>query len=465
MKTYHNVAKRILVIDDDDTIRRSASFLLEKAGYEICAAADGEEALTKVHEFQPSVALLDLRMPRLSGLEVLDRVTGIAPDLAVVVMTGHGTIKVAVDALKRGAFDFMTKPFEKDQLLAVIEKASHYHRLVHENRSLRRLASTTYSFDNIIAVSNLMKEVLEQVIVVAPTPSNILLLGESGTGKELLARTIHMNSRVSSGPFHAVNIAGIPAEFFESTLFGHKRGAFTGALESRTGALEMAAGGTLFLDEIGDLSLDSQVKLLRVLQEREYSRLGEDKARPVKVRFITATNKDLKKEVSCGRFREDLYYRLCVVPVQLPPIRQRGEDVPALSAYFLERAARRLERPVPKLSSDALSALCQYEFPGNVRELENLMERLVALNRGAMIEVSDLDLSVEKQNLAKMVLDKSPAGIDLQAHEKNLIRESLMRCHGNQTRAAKLLGITRSALIYRMDKYKIREDEPEQGSH
>ena len=457
--------KRILVIDDDETIRRSASYLLEKAGYQVCMAADGEEALVKLHEFQPSVALLDLRMPKLSGLEVLDRAIVRVPDLAVVVMTGHGTIKVAVEALQRGAFDFMTKPFEKDQLLAVIEKASHYHRLVHENRSLRRLASTTYTFDNIIAVSKPMRDVLEQVMVVASTPSNILLLGESGTGKELLARTIHMNSRVSSGPFHAINIAGVPTEFFESALFGHKKGAFTGALENRTGALEAASRGTLFLDEIGDLPLDSQVKLLRVLQEREYSRLGEDKTRPVKVRFIAATNRDLKKEVEGGRFLEDLYYRLCVIPVQIPPIRQRSEDVPALSAYFLERAARRLERSVPKLSSDALNALCQYEFPGNARELENMMERLVALNRGANIEIRILNLSIEKQNFAKLVLDKSPGGIDLQAHEKSLISESLQRCEGNQTKAAKLLGITRSALVYRMDKYKIKQDGSVDSSH
>lgn len=456
-----SASKRIFVVDDDETIRRSVSHLLKKAGYQVGVAEDGEEALAMLPDFRPAVVLLDLSMPKVGGLEVIDRSATINPDLAIVVMTAHGTIDVAVEALQRGAFDFLTKPFEKDRLLAVIEKASKYQLLLHENRSLRRLVSTAYTFDNIIAVSTLMREVLDQVMIVAPTPSNIILLGESGTGKELLARTIHNNSRVSNGPFYALNVGGISNEFFESVLFGHRKGSFTGAIENRVGALETAAEGTLFLDEIGDLPPESQVKLLRVIQEREYSRIGEDKKRRVKVRFIAATNRNLKKEVENGNFREDLYYRLCVVPIHLPPIRYRPEDIPALSAYFLERAARRLQRPVPKFSGDAMTTLCHYDFPGNVRELENLMERLVAMNRAPEIDLSDLNLNVEKKNLAKVVFDKSPIGIDLQTHEKDLIMESLQRCQGNQTKAAKLLGITRSALIYRMDKYKIRSDSNE----
>jgi DNA-binding NtrC family response regulator len=429
-----SASKRILVVvDDDDAIRLSLALLLKKEGYQVEIAQDGEEALAKLQGFPPSVVVLDLRMPKLGGLDVIDRSKVVVPDLAIIVMTAHRTIKVAVEALQRGAFDFLTKPFEKGQMLATVKKARRYQLLLHVNRSLRRLVSTTYTFDNIIAVSSLMREVLEQVMIVAPTPSSILLLGESSTGKELIARTIHMNSRVSNRPFHALNVAGVPPQLFESMVFGHKKGAFTGAIENRAGTLEAAAGGTLFLDDVGDLAPESQVKLLRVLQEREYSRLGEDKTRRINVPFIAATNRDLKKAGESGDFREDLYYRFCVIPVHLPPIRQRPEDIPALSAYFLERAARRLERPVPKFNNLALTTLCQYDFPGNVRELENHMERLVALNRGPEIDLTALNLNVKKNNLAKVVLDKSPMGIDLHAHEKDLIVESLLRCQGSKT--------------------------------
>lgn len=448
----------VLVVDDDETIRRSAAHLLGKSGYRVNTAGDGEEGLAQIQELRPAIVLLDLRMPKVSGMEVIERAIAIMPDLAIVVMTAHGTIEAAVETIQRGAFDFITKPFERNRLIATVDKARRYHSLVHENRSLRRLVSTQNSFGSVITLSTSMRRVVDQAMVVAPTPSSLLFLGESGTGKELLARTAHSNSGVASGPFHAINIGGIPQGFFESELFGHKRGAFTGAVGDRAGALETASGGTLFLDEIGELPKEGQVKLLRVLQEREYSRLGEDKRRRVNVRFMAATNRNLKKEVEDGAFREDLYYRICVVPIEIPPLRQRAEDIPALAANFLDRAARRLERPVPKLSHEALTELCRYSFPGNVRELENLMERIVALNLGELVRAKDLSLNNDQGNLAELIFDKRPNGIDLQDHESELIRESLKRSHGNQTKAAKLLGITRSALIYRMDKYRIKDE-------
>ncbi|MDF1660948.1 MAG: sigma-54 dependent transcriptional regulator, partial [Planctomycetota bacterium] len=369
------------------------------------------------------------------------------------------TIETAVEALQRGAFDFLTKPFDKKQLLATMDKARRYHRLMHENRSLRRLVGTRYDFKTLIAISKEMQAVLEQAMAVASTPSTVLITGESGTGKGVLARTIHMNSRVASKPFHATNLACIPEGLFESELFGHKKGAFTGASDNRAGAVETAAGGTLFLDEIGALSKDAQAKLLRLIQEREYSRVGEDKIRKAKARFIAATNEDLLQAVRDGRFREDLYYRLCVIPIELPPLRQRKEDIPGLAALFLDRIARRLERPAPQISQRAFSQLTNYDFPGNVRELENLIERMVILNQQAVIEDPHLPTWPSTPDLAALVFNESPEGIDLGEHEKALIMECLRRTDGNQSKAAKLLGITRSALIYRMEKYGLKNEE------
>lgn len=450
--------KKILVVDDDETIRRSTAHLLTKAGFDTEVAEDGLKALAVIQEFQPSIVLLDLRMPKLSGMEVIDHAIAITPDTAIVVMTAHGTIETAVEALQRGAFDFLTKPFDKKQLLATMDKARRYHRLMHENRYLRRLAGARYDLKNLIAVSKEMQNVVEQAMYIAPTTATVLITGESGTGKDVLARAIHMNSRVSSKPFHAINVASISEALFESELFGHKKGAFTGAIDNRAGAVETTAGGTLFLDEIGALSKETQVKLLRLIAERDYSRVGEDKTRRASVRFIAATNEDLLQAVKDGRFREDLYYRLCVLPIELPPLRQRREDIPGLAALFLNRAAQRLERPAPRLSQNALSQLMNYDFPGNVRQLENIIERMVILNQQAVIDNPHLPERASSSNLAEIVFNESPEGIDLGDHEKTLIIESLSRSGGNQTKAAKLLGITRSALIYRLEKYKIKDE-------
>jgi DNA-binding NtrC family response regulator len=455
--------KSVVIVDDDASLRRSTEYLLKREGWKVFIAEDAAAGLSMLGEQHCSVMLLDLRMPGMNGLELIDRALALQPELAIVMMTAHGSIETAVDAMRRGAFDFMTKPFEKGQLLAVVEKACRYHSLLHENHSLRRLVSSQYNVENIIGVSEAMSKVLQRIHLISSTPSNILLLGESGTGKELLAKTIHMNSRVSSGPFVAVNVAGIPLGVFESEFFGHKKGSFTGALESRRGSLGSAAGGTLFLDEVGELPKEIQVKLLRVLQEREYSRLGEDRLRKLEARVIAATNLDLEQAVEAGDFREDLYYRLCVVPIKIPPLRERREDIPALTAYFLERAALRLERPVPRLSRRALEGLCHYDFPGNVRELENLMERVVALSTGERIEVADLALVDKRKNLASLLFEYQAGGVDLQKLEKDLLVEALSRSAANQTRAAKLLGITRSALIYRADKYGLKGSSADQG--
>jgi len=452
-----NLPSTVLIIDDDATLRRATQFMLEKAGYAVRVAVDGAEGLAAIQNSVPDAILVDLRMPKVGGLEVVEQSAVLAPDTAIIVMTAHGTIQTAVDCLQRGAFDFITKPFGQDELLASITKALRQHRLLVENRSLRKLVGLRYSVEGMVAVSEAMRALLAVVAQIAPTPSSVMIMGETGTGKELLAKAIHSHSLVASGPFFALNIAGVPEQLFESELFGHKRGSFTGAHADRAGALETAAGGTLFLDEIGHLALPMQVKLLRVLQEREYRRLGEDRSRPVNLRFICATNLDLEAEVAAGRFREDLYYRICVVPIEVPALRTRREDIPALAVHFLKVSAERLGRPVPQLSPEALDALCEHDFPGNVRECENLMERAVALSTGELIGAEVLRLRRRKVDLAAHIFNESPAGLNFAELEAALIREALERSDGNQSQAARLLSLSRNTLLYRMEKFGLKK--------
>lgn len=445
--------ERVLVVDDDETLRRTTGALLRQAGWQVEVAADGEEALGFVAGFEPSVMLLDLRMPGVNGLEVLDRSLVLAPEVAVVICTAHGSIDAALDSMRRGAFDFLTKPFTREQLNAAVEKGLRHHRLLRENRSLRAQVERSVGPDGPVAVSRAMVELMSAVSRVAATPSTVLLTGETGVGKEVVARALHAWSGRAPAPFHAVNLAAIPAELFESELFGHARGAFTGAVADRPGAFETADTGTLFLDEVAELPQFAQAKLLRALQEREFRRVGEARTRSLGARVVAATNRDLQAEVRAGHFREDLFYRLNVVPMTIPPLRSRREDIPALAARFLRSSARRLEREQPRLSADALEALEAYSWPGNVRELENLMERAVALAAGDVLNSSDLGLEQRREDLAAMILDARPAGLDLSRLEAELIEATLDRCGGNRSEAARRLGVTRSALLYRLSKY------------
>lgn len=448
-------ALSVLIADDDETICRTTEYHLAQAGYRTLTAADGREALRLAEEEKPDVLITDLRIPEIDGLELVSKVRSLDPRCVIVVITAYGSIETAVEAMKRGAFDFITKPFARDDILRVVEKAKRLHNLISENIHLRSLALERYHFDKLVTASPAMRKLIEAAARVAQTESTVLISGESGTGKELLARAIHFASQRSGGPYYAVSIGALPDTLVDSALFGHRKGAFTGAIESRAGAFEEADGGTLFLDEIGDLKPDAQVKLLRVLQEREFSRLGESQKRTANVRVIAATNRDLEEEMKEGRFREDLYYRLCVVPLYIPPLRQRREDVPLLVQHFLEQYAQRAQAEAVSISPEGLRMLAEYDWPGNVRQLENIVERLVILNPTGVIDAGDVPEEIRSRptTIAGLSMVIPEEGVDLEEVEKALIRQALERCDHNQTKAARFLHITRNTLLYRMEKF------------
>ena len=448
----------VLVVDDDETILRTLEYHLGQAGYGVLSAANGKDAFLIAQEDRPDIVVTDLKIPGIDGINLVSKVHSLDPRCVIIVITAHGTIESAVEAMKRGAFDFITKPFGRDDMLRAVEKASRLHSLIRENVALRSLALERYQFDRIITASPAMKELIDVAARVAQTDSTVLISGESGTGKDLLARAIHFASRRSQGPYLPVNLGAVPEGLADDELFGHRKGAFTGAIESRAGAFEEAEGGTLFLDEIGDLPPATQVKLLRVLQEREFNRLGETKLRPVDVRIISATNRDLEAEVEAGRFREDLYYRLCVVPFVIPPLRARREDIPLLIQHFLERHSTGTGREPLSVSPEDLKRLADDDWPGNVRQLENMIERLVAQSPSGTLTPGSVPDTVgaRKSMLGDLGMVVPPEGVSLEEVEKALIRAALERCGGNQTRAAKFLRMTRNTLVYRMDKHGIK---------
>ena len=459
----------VLVVDDDETICRTLEYHLDQAGYRPLIAPDGRAALALATEEKPEIVITDLRIPVINGLDLVSRIHSLNPRCVIIVITAYGSVENAVDAMKRGAFDFLTKPFSRTDILHVLEKAKRVQSLVSENIHLRSLALERYQFDKLVTASPAMHRLIETAARVAQTESTILISGESGTGKELLARAIHFSSRRSKGPFYPVNIGAIPENLVDSAVFGHRKGAFTGAFESRAGAFEEAQHGTLFLDEIGELKLDAQVKLLRVLQEGEFSRLGESVLRTTNVRIIAATNKDLEQEMKDGRFREDLFYRLCVVPLSVPPLRSRREDIPLLLHHFLTNQAAMAGGRQTSITPEAIKLLGEYDWPGNVRQLENVVERLVALSESDTITEEDVpeEIRHSRPRLAGAVLDLPDDGIDLEEVEKALIKEALERCNYNQSKAARFLRITRNTLLYRMTKYglepkkRTRESSPD----
>ena len=455
--------KTVLVIDDDESLRRVVEYNLREDGYGVLTAADGRIGLERFHESAVDLVLTDVRMPEMSGLEVLARVKAMQPDLPVIVLTAHGTIDAAVEAMKGGAFDYLTKPFSRDQLQASVRKALELGALASENRHLRQIVRERFSFASMIAGSRAMRAVTDTASRVAASDTTVLLEGESGTGKELLAKAIHVNSARSRGPFITVNCAAIPEHLLESELFGHRRGAFTGAVADKPGKFEAANRGTIFLDEVGELPLLLQVKILRVLQEREVDKLGETRSIKVDVRVIAATNRGLEKMIADGAFREDLYYRLAVVSIRVPPLRERADDIPLLVDHFLDKHAARLERARPAVDKEVYAAFNRYAWPGNIRELENVIERALVLDRDGVLGLDDLPerLQASGQRFGNLRIELPDEGISLEDVERELLLAALEKHNWNQTRAAAYLNITRSTLLYRMQKFGLERPKSE----
>ncbi len=439
---------KILIIDDDDSLRRVIAFALQESGYCARSAAEGEEGLTLFKREQPQVVITDLQMPGLSGFEVLQRIKQSAPQTLVIVITAFGSVESAVQAMKMGAFDYLGKPFSREELCMVVEKAKSFLGLREENLRLReKLAETP----TVISVSEPMQRIMEMVRRVAASEATVLLLGESGTGKEVLARVVHQGSERRDGPFVPVNCAAIPGELLESELFGHLRGAFTGAVKDRKGKFELADGGTLFLDEVAELPLDLQAKMLRALQEREIEPVGGKPVR-VDVRIVAATNRDLDNALRQGSFREDLYYRLAVIPIQIPPLRDRPDDIEPLVRHFLRKHGDSSVLLEPK----ALERLIAYDWPGNVRELENAVERALILCCDRLIQERDLPSKIRfNRKITRGILQLPEGGCSLEELEKEAITEALLRNDWNKSRAAAFLQIPRHILAYRVEKYGI----------
>ncbi len=445
----------ILLIDDDESLRRVMEFGLTEAGYAVRAVAGGEEGFRLFEQDSFDAVVTDITMPGMSGMEVLRRVRERDARIPVVVITAYGTIESAVEAMKQGAFDYITKPFNRDELRLTLEKALRMRRLEHENVELRAEIKGRYRFEAIIGNSESIRQVTDMAGRVAASDASVLITGESGTGKELLARGIHYTSLRANGPFVAVNCAAIPENLIESELFGHVKGAFTGAVRDKEGKFELADNGTLFLDEIGELRIDLQAKILRALQEKTVDRVGGAKPVLVDARVIAATNRDIERAVKDGKFREDIYYRLSVITLHMPPLRERKEDIPLLVEYFLKKYNKSADVTI---GPDALAALKAYGWPGNVRELENVIERASVLRRGNVITRGELPdkLTREKMSVEDIILNLPEEGVSLEDLEKNLIIKALEKHKGNQTRAADYLGITRPTLIYRMEKYGLK---------
>jgi DNA-binding NtrC family response regulator len=457
----------ILIIEDEAKMRRLLELNLGEDGFKTLSVGDAETGLKLLDSEPVHLVLTDLKLPGMNGLEFLNSAKRHNPALPIVVMTAFGSVETAVEAMKAGASDYVLKPFSLAEIRMVVHKELDNSRLREENRSLREALGEKYSHPNIVAVSPKMQEVLATVERVAPTNSTVLLGGESGVGKDLIARVIHEKSRRASGPFVKINSTAIPENLLESELFGYEKGAFTGATTSKPGKFEMADKGTLFLDEIGDVPPVTQVKLLRVLQEREFERLGGTRTIKVDVRLLAATNRDLRAALEEGTFREDLYYRLNVVPIDIPPMRAHKEDIPGLANLFLARFAKESGRSeiITGISSSAMQLLVSHYWPGNVRELQNVIERACALAQGGELQSADLQFDSPRNRSASSSDAASdrflPDGMTLDQWEDEMIRESLKRAGGNKSQAARLLGLSRNALRYRLSKIGIDDNNGE----
>ncbi|MGH7257500.1 MAG: sigma-54-dependent transcriptional regulator [Nitrospiraceae bacterium] len=454
--------EKILVVDDEQSMRDVLSIMLKRAGYGVTTASDGEEAVGHIHKEIFDLVITDLRMPKMGGLDVLKTVKACSPETVVLVITAFASAESAVDAMKHGAYDYLTKPFQVDEVQLIIRNALERRRLSTENMLLKREMASQSSFSRIIGQSDAMQRVFEVIKKVADSKSNVLIGGESGTGKELVARAIHYNSSRAQMPFVTVNCSAVPETLLESELFGHMKGSFTGAVSNKAGLFEVANGGTIFLDEIGDTTPTIQVKLLRVIQEREFRRVGGTQDVKVDVRIVAATNRDLEKAVAEGAFREDLYYRLDVIPIKIPPLRMRTGDIPLLVSHFLEKFAGESGKSVPAITQEALHVLLAHEWRGNVRELENVIERVVAFSTGGSVTDADIRGWLHKTLSPQQVVptDLPEDGLDLEglinSIEKDLLLKALERSQWVKKRAARLLRLNTRSFRYRLEKYEIK---------
>ena len=458
---------RILVVDDNETMRSGITLVVERMGHEGFAADSGRQALELLEDERVDLVITDYRMDDMDGMQVLEAVKEKYADTDVILITAYGTIEIAVEAMKQGAVDFITKPFPPEALRLKIEKVLDYRatrqereRLDEENRYLREEIGGRYNFGEIIGDSPKIKKILTAVAKVAPTDSSVLIYGESGTGKELVARAVHYQSTRQAASFVKVNCGALPRELVESELFGHEKGSFTGAVRQKKGKFELAEGGTIFLDEIGDIPLDIQVKLLRVLQEKQFDRVGGERTIEADVRVVAATNRPLKEMVAQGAFREDLFYRLEVIPLRLPALRERKGDIPVLVEHFFEKKCREMNLPLRRLTDGAIQTLVDYRWPGNVRELENVIERTIVLADGDEVGSHDLPLTFEdsSERRQEVVGDEADGMLlnqRLDALENDLITRAMGEANQVKTRAAELLGIKTSALYYKLEKYGI----------
>jgi two-component system response regulator AtoC len=457
------IPKRVLIVDDEENFRHMLSVILKKEGYDVEAASNGEEALQKVTLSPYDQVLCDIRMPKMDGLDFLNEAKKAGVDATIIMMSAYGTVDIAIEAIKLGAYDYISKPFKPDEVILTLKKAEERERLRRENELLRKEVKKEYSFENIISKNKQMQKIFEVITKVAQYKSTILITGESGTGKELVARALHYNTDRAQNPFVAVNCGAIPENLLESELFGHAKGAFTDAIRTKKGLFEEADGGTLFLDEIGELPPQLQVKLLRVLQEGEIRRIGESKPIQVDVRIVAATVKDLVKEVNEGRFRDDLFYRINVLPIHIPPLRERNEDVPLLTTHFIRKYSQAMSKNVVGIDSRALEALMNYKWYGNVRELENTIERAIVLADRENIEIENLPLEIQnfQEEIPLEPLAEEEYSIKKSSRflEMNLIKKALKKTKGNHTHAAKLLEISHRALLYKIKEYGIIEDD------
>ncbi|MFH1216704.1 MAG: sigma-54 dependent transcriptional regulator [Pseudomonadota bacterium] len=446
------MTNRILLIDDDESLRRVTEYNLGKAGFSVTAAASGKEALSLFHDNLPDLVVTDVELGDVNGLELLKSFKKVAPEIPVIIITAYGSIEMAVQAMHLGAFTFITKPFDRDTLRLSCRKALELRSLRIRTRSLAQEISRLTGVEGMETANPAMAELLHTALKVAESDATVLISGESGTGKEVLARLIHQHSHRKSESFIAVNCAAIPATLIESELFGHVKGAFTGAVQNRQGRFQAANQGTLFLDEIGELQPEMQVKFLRALQEKQVEAVGSDRTEQVDVRIIAATNRDLPADIKSGRFREDLYYRISVIPLHLPPLRDRREDIDALVAHFLKKH----EAPAQvSFSKAALAKLKSYDWPGNIRELQNVVERCIILREKDIIEETDILLPGGSPSAASSLPDIPPEGISLEEVEKGLIIKALAMSGGNRSEAARLLKIPRHVLIYRLEKFDL----------
>ncbi|MBN2104445.1 sigma-54-dependent Fis family transcriptional regulator [bacterium] len=448
--------KQVMVVDDHKHIRQLINDILRKTRrYEVVPAISGEACMRKLHEQPIDLVLLDIQMQGMDGLETLKKIKQFSPNLPVIIMTAHGTIERAVDSMKTGSYDFLTKPFSSERLLVTVENALSASALKSEVQDLRSELKGKYTFSNIIGQSGVMQDVFRAVEKVVDSDVTVLIQGESGTGKELIARAIHRHSKRKNKPFRPVNCTALPESLLESELFGHEKGAYTGAANRRVGKFELADGGTIFLDEIGDMSQPIQAKVLRVLQEREFERLGGNSLIKVDIRLISATNKDLWEEVVAGSFREDLYYRVSVFPIKLPPLRERKDDIPLLAEYFIKKYSERESKTIQKIDSEVIRILSGYHWPGNVRELENTIERAVVITNTPVLTVEDLPPHILAIGRESVVEPEESLPKWIEKLEVEVLRKTLLEYEGNISKAAKKLGIGRATIYRKAKKYRL----------